>query len=297
MSANNLRIVYKNLADTSTITASTTAGNITTPTNNLKLDTKSKVYRSATGSTNTTAATLVIDSNSTITANCVVLAFTNLTAAATIRVRAYSTTVVLGSTVDTEPTETGTLVSTPVSSGADPVPYQQTGLDYWGIEVPSTTTIRHGYARIYFSNTSARTFVITITDTNNPDKFIEISRLIMGTYWSPKYNTSYGLSKTTKDLSTSERSEAGDLVTLIKPSYDTLSFDMKFLNAEDRTNLQKIIKNNGTTKSIFVSLFPENEADFGKEQMYQIYGRMSQLFPVDHPLYEMYGSQLDIEEV
>ena len=50
-------------------------------------------------------------------------------------------------------------------------------------------------------------------------------------------------------------------------------------------------------KAIFVSLFPECTEDYGKEKLYQIYGRMSQIFPIEHPLYEMYSSQIDIEEV
>ena len=89
MGTNNLRIIYKNLADVSTVTTSTTAG--VTLASNLKLDAKALIWRSV-----GTTATITVAFGSTKSFSGVVLPFTNLTATATIKV-----TVTGGTTYNT----------------------------------------------------------------------------------------------------------------------------------------------------------------------------------------------------
>jgi len=301
MPSNNLRVLYKNLADlgSTIITANVTASSVSTPISNAKSDIKSRVYRSTVGSSVNLTVLVKIDLGAASTAviNTTVLAFTNFTSNATIRLYGTNTDPTIAGTIDSP---TLTISAGFTSAVTNAVPYVSSGNNYWGSEAYlSTSGDRRGYARIYTNNTTAyRYYVLEIKDTKpSTGQYIEFSRLILGTYWSPKYNTSYGLSRSTKDLSDNSRTEAGDLITNVKPSYDTLSFDLKYMDKADRAELQKILSYNKLQRSIFVSLFPENQDDYGKEQMYQIYGKMSQLFPIEHPLYEMYGSQLDIEEI
>lgn len=132
--------------------------------------------------------------------------------------------------------------------------------------------------------------------------YIEASRLIIGPYWSPKYNTDYGLSNTVKDMSTHDRTDAGDLITKRGPRYSTLSFDLKWLDQADRIQLTKLLIGSGMSKPIFISLFPDNTdtglaVDYEKERAHQCYGKMVQVPGVSYSTLDIYSTQIEIEEV
>ena len=271
MAANNLRIIYKNLVDTATVTASTTAG--VTSVANLKLDTKSLVWRST---SNTATLTVALAASSTI--GGIVLPFTNLTSTASINI-----TLSNGYT-------TGEVLCSPYS-----------GTELWDPNSIPVGTSAYSYgggtcARVWFPKQSDITS-ITITISDTPLSYIEVSRLIVGNYWSPTYNTSYGLSTQVQDLSTNQRNEAGDLITNRGTISSSMSFDFSYLNSADRVQLISLLKNNGMYRPIFVSLFPDNLDDWTKEQGHQIYGKLSQLSAITHPVMGLYSSSISIEEV
>ncbi len=299
MAANNLRIIYQNAADSATITGSSTASSATT-TANLKKEAKSLVWRSATSSTTTVKANLVLSGFTSIIGG-VILPFCNLTSEATIRVRGYTGNIpTMGGTVDT-PT-VGTTGSLVFDSGiVAACPYQQLGLWNWGSVPLGVNSYSYGggtYGRVWISGQlSCTSLLIEIVDTNNANKYIELSKVVMGAYWSPKYNTSYGLSTSLKDLSSHERSEAGDLVTNRGSVYNSMTFDLEWLTVTDRLEFMRILKGNGLPKPILISLFPDNTTDWTKEQAHQIYGKLSQMPGITHSIYDMYSSQIEIEEV
>lgn len=271
MAANNLRIIYKNLVDTATVTASTTAG--VTSAANLKLDAKSLVWRST---ANIATLTVTLATSSII--GGIILPFTNLTSTASITV-----TLSNGYT-------TGAVLCSPYS-----------GTELWNpSSIPTgTSTYSYGggtYARVWFPKQSAIT-TVTISISNTQLSYIEVSRLIIGDYWSPTYNTSYGLSTQVQDLSTNQRNEAGDLITNRGTINSSMNFDFSYLNSVDRVQLISLLKNNGMYRPIFVSLFPDNSDDWTKEQGHQIYGKLSQLSAITHPVMGLYSSSISIDEV
>jgi hypothetical protein len=310
MASNNLRVIYQNIVDMAgtTITASSVASSTSTPISNTQSDIKSRVWRTTTATNTICNAAFVVTSSNAIAISAVVLAFCNLSSVATIRVRGFTgTTPVLGATVDTAPTVTTTGATTIFDTsniGTYLVaPYQGLGDWNWGSNPngSSAYTNTRVYGRIWipdaYTNLMCTSFVVEITDTNCPDKFIEISRIIMGSHWSPKYNTSYGLSSTIKDMSTTSRTEAGDLVTFIAPYYNTLTLDLKYLTKDDRTTLFKIIKAAGIRRAFYINLFPNNSDDFGKEQIYQCYGKLVTIPGLTHDMFDIYSSQIEIEEI
>jgi hypothetical protein len=295
--ANNLRIIYKNIIDGATITGSSTA-TASTVAANLKSGIKSLVWRTASSSTTSVKAYIIASFSSTTLAG-VILAFTNLSYLATVRVYGYT---------GTTPTHTGSVDSPTVSiAGATLVfdsgdilsnPYQNIGYSDWGT---GSYAERKLYSRVWLSDAHAQiactSIVVEITDSNNLNQYVEVSKLIVGKQWSPTYNTSYGLSAGTTDMSTSERSEAGDLLVTRGKMYNSLAFDLKWMEKTDRIELNNLIKTNGIQKPLFVSLFPNNSDDWEKEQLYQIYGYQSKLNSLVHPMFSMYSSQLEIEEI
>lgn len=306
MASNNLRIIYENLVDSTstTITPSSTASSQVTAAN-LKLDTKALIWRSATTSnTNDARANLIVSFDQSRPISGVILPFCNLSSSATIRVRGYTGTV---------PTHTGT-VNAPTfdTSGATMVfdsgtiaacPYQPLGLWNWGAYPLGVNSYSYGggtYGRLWIPNgyqVPCSSLTIEIIDTANSSQYIEASRLIIGYHWSPKYNTTLGLSNSIKDSSSHVRSESGNLLTNRGTSYNTINFNLQWLTPADRLELMRILKGNGLAKPLFISLFPDNVDDWAKEQTHQIYGKLSSLPGISHPVYEMYSSTIDIEEI
>ena len=308
MASNNLRIIYNNILDlpTTIITASSSATGTATPISNLKLDSKSQVWRSAsTGVANgtglyTTKVNIVVSFVEAIIGG-VMLPFCNLSSAAKIRIRGYTGT----------PPTTGGATNTPISVAAGTLvhdstkifscPYQTFGLWNWGSLPLGVNSYSYGggtYGRVWMPTQLACTsLLIEIEDTDCPNPYIEISRIITGSYWSPKYNTSFGLSTGSQDLSKHQRSESGDLITNRGIRYRNMRFDLTWLPPEDRLEFTRILRGNGLPRPLFISLFPNNSEDYEKEQSHQIYGKLSQLSDITHPIFEIYSTSIDIEEI
>jgi hypothetical protein len=288
------------LSDTA-ITASSTASGATTAAN-LRVDSKSKVWRS----NNTKVANLILEFGADRIVGGIALPFCNLSTTATIRIRGYASTVTLAhnNTVPATPTITvGGTGTTPVfdSTAVVAAPYQVLGLWNWGTVPLGVNTYSYGggtYARVWLTNqVSCRKMTIEISDTSNTATYVEAARVIVGKYWSPKYNTSYGLSASAKDLSKHMRTEAGDLASVRGVRYNSLNFDLKYMDQNDRSRFLEIVRGNGLPRPIFVSLFPENTTDYDKEQQHQIYGKLSQLSSITHPWLEMYSTNIESEEI
>ena len=277
MAANNLRVIYKNLADSANITSTVTPTGVTNIAN-LKKDTKSLVCR-----TLGTAVTYTIDLSESAIVGGLILPFCNLSPTAKISVVGSLSGV-------TKFTETNIFAC----------PYAPLGLWDWGSIPLGSNSYSYGggtYGRVWISNpASINRLVFTITDINNANGYIELSRIVVGNYWSPTYNTSFGLSTSTKELSEHMRTESGDLTTNRGIKYNTMNFDLKYLTPSDRLAITGILKGNGIYAPLFISLFP-NSSDSTKEQAHQIYGKLSQLSGVYHPIFESYSTTIDIEEI
>lgn len=308
MATNNLRIIYNNLVDMvgATVTASTTASG-TTPASNMQIDSKSKVWRS--GATKTVAFIITFPATGAVVDYVVggfMLPFCNLSSTAQIKVRGYA-----AASGGTSPAISGT-TSPSITPGSNPkfdtgwisaAPYQVFGLWNWGTVPIGANTYSYGggtYGRVWIptaSQLAVKWLAVEISDPDNASNYIEASRIVTGPYWSPKYNTSYGLSSAVRDLSSHARTEAGDLDTVRGVRFNTLNFDMKYMDPNDRSRFLDIVRGNGLPRSLFISLFPDNTEDFDKEQQHQIYGKLSQLSYISHPWLEMYSTNIEIEEI
>ncbi len=309
--ANNLRIIYNNLAEslsysTNTVATGTgmtltcsSAASAATAASNLGVNAKSRVWRSATSSTTSVQVKMVLSVPTSIIGG-IILPFCNLTSASTIRVRGYTGAApTLGGTVDA-PTANATGVLVFDTGTIAAAPAQPLGGWGWGSQPLGSNGYSYGggtYGRAWVPVQSACTsLLIEIADTN-PSQYIEVSRLVVGAYWSPQYNTEYGLSVTQADTSVHTRTESGDLVTNRGISYRTMNFNLSWLPPADRLRMLEIVRGNGLARPIFISLFPNNSDDYDKEQAHQIYGKLSQLGSINHPMFDTYSTSIDIEEI
>jgi hypothetical protein len=133
------------------------------------------------------------------------------------------------------------------------------------------------------------------TFTVNFDSSVKVSRFIVGNYWSPTYNTSFGMQAGFEDTSTSERLQSGDLYSTPGPRHKVLSFELPNLTDSDKFRLFDIVKLIGKSKPIFISLFP-SDSDKEREQIYSIYGKFTNLPSLTYSMFTKYVSSLQIEE-
>jgi hypothetical protein len=146
------------------------------------------------------------------------------------------------------------------------------------------------YVAKYFTTAPGTTsFTVTFSES------VKVSRFIVGNYWSPKYNTGYGVQVGFEDASTTERLQSGDLYTTVAPRNKTLQFDLQYMDESDKFQLFDLYRSLGKTRSIFVSVFPE-DSDQAKTQMYSVYGKFNALGNISYVMYSMYSSSLQLEE-
>ena len=273
----NMRIVYDNVANaTSQLTASTTSGTLVAA--NLLTELKGQVHRS-TG----TSVTYTARWNSDQRVGCVALPCTNLTAAATMRVRLFSDTNATALVADS-----GTVTAVP-GFNLDP--------KLWPTARNANSFAFGGGVKAvqWFTSqpTNIRAVVIDLADTNNPAGYIDCSRLVVGDYWSPTYNIQNGVQLEIADNSQTSRRDSGDLITDRSFVYDNLTFDFSLLTDSDKNNLTRIFRNVGTHDNIFVSLFPTDSLAATTHDS-SIYGKRSASSAVTYQLYSYYAHQMQL---
>lgn len=275
----NLRVVYDNAADRASLSASTTAGSLAV--SNLLTDIKSEIWRS-TGST----ATITLNWPAGELVGMVAFPFCSLSSGAQIRVRCY-----------TLATDANPVFDTGYQMAAEAPPFDVWG---WGSEPLGVNAYAYGgsaYGVVWFAIQTAQKMVIDIDDSSNPLGYIECSRIVTGTYWEATYNPEYGsVVVGAEDLSTHQRTDAGDLRTDRGAIYKTLTVDLSYLTPIDRNAIWRVLRGNSMSRPIYLSVVPQ-ATDAFDEQIFQIYGKMTKGASMKYAFMNQYSSQLDIQEI
>jgi hypothetical protein len=266
----NLRIVANNLANNATPSASSVAGGLVAA--NLLTDYKSQTCRS-TGTTQT----LTLSWTTFQQLSCLILAATNLSSIATVRVQGYSDAGV------TQVLDTGAVQASQYTPGS----------------TAAVSNFAYGgavNAFVWFALTGVNQLTITITDTGNAAGFIDIGRIIAGAYWSPSKNADMGTSLGVVDNSVHGYNAAGDLITTIGTRRKKINFNMSNMYPADRTTLMNLFLSNGMAQPVYFSLFPQS-ADPIQEQHYQMYCKLSTLSQMSYAQTDRYTVPLELIEV
>lgn len=265
--SNNLRILYNNVADLATLSASNTSGSLVI--NNVKTEYKGEVHRS-TGIN--VAYTLTWSSDQTI--GCVCMPCTNLSSTSILRIKLYDASSNLRE-------YTGDVYATS---------------QYVNTSIQDVNNFAYGgFSKSVFWFPSkpnyVRSMVIELSDPDNTVGYIDNSRIIAGDYWSPTYNLEKGMQASTIDSSTISESNAGSLIYLRGFIRDKLTIDFALIPEIDRSTLLNIIKSAGIHKNILLSVFPETYNSY--ENDFLIYGKRSNA-PIVNSLYGFYKNTLEI---
>lgn len=275
--SNKLRIVYNNAANRGTVTASSTAGSLVA--SNLLTDSKADTWR-ATG----TSATITTIYTVAELVSMVALPFCNLTSSATFRVKCYT------NSGDVTP-----VLDTGVVLAAAPTPL---GMWDWGNVPMGVNAYSYGgasYGRVWFTTQAVKKVELIISDPTNPSGYIEASRLVMGAYWSPENDAELSPQWIPVENSNHERSDAGDLRTDIGTLNKKLQLTLPVMTAADRNTMMNILRGNGMSRPIYLSLFPQDD-DSSNEQAFQVYGKLAQQTGVTLSNWNLYSTTIEIEE-
>jgi hypothetical protein len=274
----NLSIVYNNVANNSTISASETAGTLVA--DNLLTDSKSAVWRS-TG----TSASLTLEWVAPQLVAMAALAYTSLTSTATMQVQCF----------------TNISDSTPVfDTGAQlAAPYQPLGTWAWGTQPLGVNAFSYGgssYATSWFGVLAITKMIISLIDADSPSGYIECGRMICGNPWTVGVNVDWNPTWTMQDSSKHERNDAGDLLTNVGQRSKKISFSLGNLSPVDRNQMMNILRGNGLPGPLFFSMFPQS-ADSFQEQQYEAYCKLSTIGGVNYPNIAWYSSSQSVEEI
>lgn len=287
----NLRIIYNNALDrAATLTADTTAGSLVAA--NMLTEQKSEVWRST-----STSATITMTWSKAESSAAVILPYCNLTSTATVRVRGYTLTTDTTAAFDTGAVQAspGPFFSNTADWGTLPLGanafQQQTGVNKFAYGGGS-------YAYVWFAATYQVTkLVIDIVDTANQSGYVELARIVTGHYWTPVVNAEYGsVSIGLDETSTHERSDAGDLRTERGVMSRNLTFGLTYMTADDRDHLWRILRTNGMSKPMYVSISPQS-SDVGDEQIFMIYGKLAKQSVIQYTYMNQYANTVQIEEI
>jgi hypothetical protein len=253
----NLRIIYNNVADLATISASTTASGSAS---NMQNTQKTSAHRSS--STSTVTYTLTWSTAQNI--NCIALPATNLIAGDLITVKLYTTAT----------SDAAGAVAQAIDQSAC------TGRIMLLQNGSTTSTLADfGYGgatktSIWFSNSySVQAMEITLTRGSGLVQQIDCARIVCGQYWETSRQVTKGIDVGTEDQSEIITTRSGNTYVDKKTISDTLSFNLDYINDVDRKTFLQLLRSWGKTGLIYVCVFPDN-ANTEYTQAYSIYGRL-----------------------
>jgi len=235
-------IAWDNKADGAVLTASSELA--AQPGSNVQEEHVSRKWKTGPG---VTTAFLLLDMLSSVSCALLAVLGTNLTAAATLRLRAS----------DTDPNAVANLLL-------------DTGTLAAGVKA--------GYGAAYksFTATAARYSRLDLTDTTLVDS-LEVGRLFLGPSWQVAHNQNYGWSVTPIDPSEIEASYGGQEYADELPQRRQLQFVLDWLTeAEAHNNALAMARANGIVRDVLA--IPDINGAYLSEQA--VWGRLTSLEPI-----------------
>ena len=276
----SIRIVTSNVSDVSTLSSADFVA--TLPASNLQVEGRARVARTvnATG-TKTINGTLAAAS---IVGSCVLYNH-NLTSQATWRLRMWDAAGQAGNLVY----DSGTAAAMPAIGWGE----FGWGLLPWGGSV--FTGWGAAYSVFWFPPVGALSFRLEFTDPLNPAGYLQAKRLLIGPYFEPAVNVSYGLQLYWDDNSEQRRTQGGSLRTDARVRYRCLKADLGHLSTAERAVAVETLRQIALRTETFVSVFPGSGG--AQERDYSLLGKFTSMPQFTHGQPGSHSAQLAFEEV
>ena len=236
----NLRIVAVNAADTAIVAEASAV----LPVTNLQNTTRTSVWRAG-----GTAATITASWVDPVAVDSVALMTSNLSSAATWRVRAFDA-------ADVMIYDSGNVLACP------PRPLGE--LD-WGFRPLGVNAFAFGLAAQSVlwlpERMLAASVVVDVDDAANPAGYVEASRLVIGERWEPVTNMSWGAQLTFEEHGSQSRADDGTLRSEPGAVSRALEFGLDWLTETDRAAFAEMSRYLGVHRDFLISAYPASSAD------------------------------------
>ncbi len=223
------------------------------PVTNIQSDRKSYTWRS----TDNATQTLSITWSTPIEVDTVAILNHNLTTNSNIQIKYYDTASNVTPSYDTGTSKIGNVLSAPYSYSNN------------------ATSWAYGGGNNYLKRTKPYTIqkLVIAFQSYDVDSF-DVSRIVCGksvNFTVDPESVNLIFNDQTKNI----RTEAGDMITDIRPSFKELEFDMQVLDANERKNLVNIIRANGSRVPVLIDLAGNKDSDL--DQTLNLYGYFDEL--------------------
>jgi hypothetical protein len=270
-----LRIIYENVADEATVSASTTAGS--TVAANVQNDYKGQVHRS----TGTTEVFTFTWTTAQAIGGCYFMS--NLSSTATGRLQLYSDEACTAQIADSGTTDVATGLNISLWNWSEPV--NANAFAYGGITKSALWFVAAVGA--------VRGAKLTLSDPDGDAGYIDTARVGMGTYWEAPYNPA-AVDPVIADTTENKRNDAGDLMSDRGTQHDVMTLQLDLLSSTDRATMMRIARHNGKFLPLFISVFP-GDSDPILEQDNMIYGKFVSDEGVPEDFYAHYAHKRQVE--
>lgn len=280
------RILADDLIRSATLSATPS---LTLGANYLKSQARSEVARSSSAADQTITGNFAAASS----VSCAVLWRHNLTAAGTWRLELFSATNQGGTTLY-DSTATDAFTADPLESLISA--YDPLGAEMGEFQQPAQHSV------LWFSAVTAASFRLTLSDSANPDGYLQASRLMMGAYWEPSQGANYGHQLQWIDDTPQVRTEGG---TIRNPRprgpYRQMSFDFSQLTGADANALARLVARVGKRAEVFVSLYPtwgeQDNTYLNTEYLHAFIGKLSGQHSATRRTWSMWSDLLVFQEI
>lgn len=233
-----IKFIFRNLADSATITASPAL--VTgLPESNLKFQERNKTARSTSTAAQTFSFSWAADQN----VDAIGIKGHNLTAAATLAAPTYSDSA----------------FTTAIDTNAAANCFAYTGFDANDVLTEADFRIIKNAERYLTNRTNVRSMKATLADASNPDGYIEASRIFIGKSLELSYSVPYGGAiLTLDDLSVQSVMDDGSLITDKRAKRRKLELSAHCVAPSEWAALLAGMRYAGLDKDIWVSVFPDD---------------------------------------
>jgi len=140
-------------------------------------------------------------------------------------------------------------------TGSATVKLQGNATDSWGSpSVDATVTVTTETIVHFLSSVeSYRWWRVSLVDASNPDTYIRIGRLFLGTYFSPEYNFTNDYRYTMRDPSVKAYSSGGQVSVNQKAHYRMLQYYFQFVHTPDDVTFEDIFNAVGQSIPYFIT--------------------------------------------
>lgn len=286
MDQNKVTICWPNRVDQAALSGGSWSSSL--PLSNLQDRVFAKKARTTSTSAAHTKCTVALDKSRAVAA--IALAAHNLTAVATVRVRAYDdyaqTTLLYDS---------GAVLAWPGFYQLESYEWEDNSF-WFGDQTLDVASDYTPLATIFFPDiVIARSLLIEIADALNPAGYVEAGRLMVANAWQPEINMSYGVQFSYINTTGVEETDDGTEYFDRRSQRRTMDFALENMTqSEAFGSIYAMKRDLGIDREVLLAYELEPSTEF----FYRTFiGRLAQVDPISHPYLSRYSSPISIREI